>query len=62
MKKGPYRKKTHCYMGHAYTPENTRVNDKGHRSCKACRRIRESFRYTRAPKRTNTDEHDQGRC
>lgn len=30
------RNKTHCPEGHEYTPENTRVNLKGYRWCKAC--------------------------
>ena len=30
------RARTHCPQGHEYTPENTRVNRKGQRSCKAC--------------------------
>lgn len=30
--------KTHCYKGHAFTPENTRVNAKGGRACRTCAR------------------------
>ena len=33
-------RKTECLRGHAFTPENTEVNRKGQRSCKACRAIR----------------------
>lgn len=33
---------THCVHGHAFTPENTRFNPKGHRYCRTCdRRWRE---------------------
>lgn len=28
--------KTHCKRGHEFTPENTRVNKLGHRTCLAC--------------------------
>jgi hypothetical protein len=38
------RRKTHCYMGHAYTPENTRLY-KGRRACKVCRRFNDRLRY-----------------
>lgn len=36
------RRKTHCIHGHEFTPENTRVNTKGHRECRACARIKEA--------------------
>jgi hypothetical protein len=33
--------KTHCEpMGHEYTPENTRWSKSGHRSCRACEKVR----------------------
>lgn len=32
---------TKCPQGHAYDDANTLVNDKGHRSCRACRTARE---------------------
>jgi hypothetical protein len=31
-------RKTHCARGHEYTPENTRLNAKGHRTCRICAR------------------------
>lgn len=33
-----YRARTHCKHGHEYTPENTRYDSKGRRSCKICGR------------------------
>ena len=40
---GPLLKKrnrsvTHCPKGHEYSPENTRRNKKGHRTCRTCQR------------------------
>lgn len=32
--------KTHCPRGHVYSPENTRVSDKGHRWCLSCAKAR----------------------
>lgn len=32
---------THCKYGHEFTAENTAYNSRGHRRCRACRRIRE---------------------
>lgn len=37
--RGKGQKKTHCIRGHEYTPENTYVNPRGWRSCRACRKI-----------------------
>lgn len=34
------RAKTHCPRGHAYSPENTRLNSRGGRLCKTCIRER----------------------
>jgi hypothetical protein len=34
------RAKTHCPGGHEYTPENTRVDSRGYRSCKECHRTK----------------------
>lgn len=31
-------RKTHCVKGHEFTEENTRVNKRGHRACRACDR------------------------
>lgn len=30
-------RKTHCDSGHEFTPANTNLDDKGNRSCRACR-------------------------
>lgn len=42
--------KTHCLSGHAYTPDNTRINVRGSRECRQCIRVknRESARRRRA--------------
>lgn len=40
-------RKTHCPRGHEYTEENTRMNAKGHRFCRACQKIRNDARGTR---------------
>ncbi len=32
-------RKTHCKYGHEFSPENTRRDKHGHRSCRACARI-----------------------
>ena len=29
---------THCHNGHEFSPENTRLNSRGHRTCRACER------------------------
>ena len=31
--------KTHCIRGHEFTPENTRLNSKGYRACRTCKRV-----------------------
>jgi hypothetical protein len=36
--------KTHCVHGHPFTPENTRVDSRGKRCCRACDRIRKASR------------------
>lgn len=33
--------RTHCYQGHAYTPDNVSFNGVGNRVCKTCRSARE---------------------
>ncbi len=40
------RDKTHCPMGHEYTPENTKIW-KGNRSCKKCLKIYKADLYQR---------------
>lgn len=37
MRRTPQATKTHCLRNHPLTPENTRVNGNGNRSCIACR-------------------------
>ncbi len=37
--------KTHCKYGHEYTPENTRRDSKGRRSCKTCAVARDRLRW-----------------
>lgn len=34
--RNPWRRKTHCKQGHAYTGENLLVNSRGHRRCQIC--------------------------
>lgn len=35
-------KKTHCPLGHPYTPENTHIDKHGKRNCKTCARLRQA--------------------
>lgn len=37
-------RKTHCIRGHKFTPENTRRDNSGGRSCRACQKMRDSNR------------------
>jgi hypothetical protein len=39
-----YRIKTECPQGHPFTPENTYINPKGLRRCRACQRKRDEAR------------------
>jgi hypothetical protein len=39
-----HKNKTACLRGHEFTPENTRVDKRGKRSCRACYRIYEGRR------------------
>jgi hypothetical protein len=41
--------KTHCLNGHPFSPENTRVNAKGHRWCRTCERARKKEWEKRNP-------------
>lgn len=36
---------THCKRGHEFTPENTRLNNRGHRTCRACDAARSRARW-----------------
>jgi HNH endonuclease len=38
------RRKTHCPQGHEYNEQNTRINSKGKRICRACDNARKSMR------------------
>lgn len=38
-------RKTHCWRGHEFTPENTYISPKGYRTCRACGRIKNRLRY-----------------
>ena len=40
----------HCVHGHDYTPENTIINKKGRRVCRACKRTRD-LRYVKSNER-----------
>jgi hypothetical protein len=44
-------RQTHCKRGHEFTPGNTYVTGRGHRVCRACRRIygRAAYARKRAP-------------
>lgn len=39
------KRKTHCPRGHEYTLENTSINSRGWRICKACEVVRHSMYY-----------------
>lgn len=64
MKTGPKRK-SHCGRGHEFTKENTSVDHRGYRSCKACAALRSSTRYRERKKenskkrRSNPIKHEQ---
>lgn len=45
------RIKSHCYMGHEYTPENTLTNTRGNRTCRRCARLNGSARLRKFRKR-----------
>lgn len=38
------RDRTHCKHGHEYTPQNTHVDKRGHRNCRACHNMQERGR------------------
>jgi hypothetical protein len=39
--------KTHCKHGHEFTPENTLLNPRGHRLCRACAKLRNQAYHKR---------------
>lgn len=39
-----WKSKTHCCRGHEFTPENTRVEKSGKRTCRECIRVRQRER------------------
>lgn len=43
------RARTHCIHGHEFTPENTRTDRRGRRSCKTCQRIGARNAYVASP-------------
>lgn len=52
-----------CKRGHPFTPENVRVNDKGHRQCRTCERDRERQRGPRGSeywRKVNTKRRKKG--
>ena len=42
--KSEYDRITHCWRGHAFTPENMKLTKDGHQVCLICRRERQSKR------------------
>ena len=49
-KRGRNSRKTHCKRGHEFNRANTYYDKKGHRSCRACRRI-ETIGSSKKPKK-----------
>lgn len=51
---GTNYRKTHCVHGHEYTPENTRLDHRGNRTCRACHRAYQAawVRRRRAGRKT----------
>lgn len=50
--------KTHCIRGHAFTPENTRINNRGQRGCLTC--IRKADREAKRLLRVTNTDHKGG--
>jgi len=48
-----------CSKGHAWTPENTRVNGAGHRMCVTCRRAGDRIRKERDREKLNAQARDR---
>ena len=44
-------RQTHCIRGHAFTPENTYRRPSGHRTCRACRKEKETTTEFRVRRR-----------
>lgn len=45
--KASLRRLEHCVHGHAYTPENTRINKAGARTCRECSRLHSAKSYSK---------------
>lgn len=49
------KNKTHCVNGHEYTPENTRIDKRGHRACKTCIKDSQRRSWINRSKKENSD-------
>lgn len=53
--------KTHCWRGHEYTPENTRMTVKGYKACRECQRANERRIQSRPDVRLQRAEYEKRR-